>query len=271
MSRLIDITGKEFGRLVVLERVPGKARYVMWKCLCKCGNYTTARGSHIRYGLIRSCGCLAQESRIKHGMYKTLTYSSWQHMKERCLSPKHRSFKNYGERGITICPQWIASFETFLKDMGEAPPGLTLDRRDNDGNYTPDNCRWATPEQQMNNQRTTKFATINGETKAVKYWCQETGVKYNTAMKRICQGIPPHIAVTIKACGLRGTPYHQVYTRQNALAVTIEGVRKSVQRWCEELKIVSSSTAIRRIRRGVPPKLAVTIKGHGLRKLYLTD
>lgn len=90
---------------------------------------------------------------IKHNLTKTKTYQAWSQMKQRCLNAKHRRYKDYGARGITICPEWLHDFLRFLADMGECPPGLSLDRKDNDGNYEPNNCRWATAQQQAANRR----------------------------------------------------------------------------------------------------------------------
>lgn len=98
------------------------------------------------------------EARTTHGMTGTRTYRSWESMKRRCLNPNERAFPNYGGRGITVCERWLASFENFFADMGECPPGLTLDRRNNDGNYEPGNCRWATYSEQARNRRSHGFS-----------------------------------------------------------------------------------------------------------------
>ena len=166
--RLIDLVGRRFGRLVVVARAENDSRgHVRWECLCDCGNATTVWGSNLKRKTrsTRSCGCLAQEARpartartfTKHGMYKSPEYRAWQNMRERCNNPKHPQFKDWGGRGITVCPEWMDSFEAFYADVGPRPGHrLSLDRIDNDGDYEPGNVRWATHSQQMKNRRPRK-------------------------------------------------------------------------------------------------------------------
>jgi len=161
---MIDLTGKSFGRLVVRERAGAdKGGHARWRCLCLCGRETIVEGGSLRRGDTASCGCIAIErgrdqglSNIRHGHSTdgghSPTYHSWHAMTQRCTNPKHKGYPNYGGRGIKICERW-RKFSNFLADMGERPEGKTLDRKDNDGNYEPGNCRWATYGEQNSNQR----------------------------------------------------------------------------------------------------------------------
>lgn len=150
----LDLTGKKFGKLKVLQRSGLTPRgEVLWECLCACGMICEVRAGHLRRGNSKSCGCGQLKSVTSHGMTGTPTFRSWESMKQRCLNPNAPDFKRYGGRGIKIHPGWVHSFETFLKDMGLRPIGKTLDRIDNGGNYTPKNCQWSTPEEQARNRR----------------------------------------------------------------------------------------------------------------------
>jgi hypothetical protein len=112
-------------------------------------------------------------------------YNVWYLMLHRCLNPKDKRWEQYGGRGIKVCERWLV-FQNFLADMGERPVGMTLDRKDNDGDYTPDNCRWATRAEQNSNRTNTRLVTLNGETKTVAQWASVFGLKYHTMYKRLC-------------------------------------------------------------------------------------
>lgn len=129
------------------------------------------------------------------GQRPTATYSAWQAMKKRCCEPNHRSYKHYGGRGITVCDRW-QTFDNFYADMGEQPPGHTLDRIDVNGNYEPSNCRWATAHEQSRNRRTNRLIEFNGETLCVVDWARRVGIHQNTLWQRIITGWPVERALT---------------------------------------------------------------------------
>jgi hypothetical protein len=153
------LEGCRFGRLLVIERAATIGKSTAYICLCDCGKTKTVRGQSLRLGDTTSCGCARREQMVEkqtsHGMYRTPTYNSWRAMLARCLNKTHRQYKDYGGRGISICPEWH-KFELFLADMGVRPSDKTIDRINGDGNYTAGNCRWATRQEQNQNRRTTR-------------------------------------------------------------------------------------------------------------------
>jgi len=165
-----DLTGQRFGRLVVLNRAYNdKHTNIYWLCLCDCSIHKIVRGTNLKSGLTRSCECLHRESASKIGRLKrthghttnhlgyTPEYNAWLAMKQRCCNPNYEYYKNYGGRGIIICPEWLDDFLAFLQEMGPRPAkGYSVDRIDNNGNYEPGNVKWSTAKEQANNRRQRK-------------------------------------------------------------------------------------------------------------------
>lgn len=181
--RAIDISGKKFHRLTAIE-VAGskKGEGVLWLCNCDCGNQTTVTLKSLKNGNTKSCGCLSSEVIIlrnkasaKHGMTSSSTWVSWMLMGQRCRNSNHKSYKNYGGRGIKICERW-ETFENFLADMGERPENMTLERLNSNGDYEPGNCKWATMKEQGNNRRSNFNITYQGKTQTISQWAEEIGI-----------------------------------------------------------------------------------------------
>lgn len=141
--------------------------------------------------------CAIQKTGSTHLQSNKKTYHVWENMKQRCLNPKHPSFKNYGGRGIKICERWIKSFENFLKDMGESPPNHFIDRIDNDGDYESRNCRWSNRKQQQNNMRSNKTYKFGELTKTLSEWCDVFNISYNTANSRLVRGWHVYMALSV--------------------------------------------------------------------------
>ena len=195
----LNLVGQRFGRWVAQKRA-SKPSY--WTCVCDCGNIVDVFLGSLRSG--RSKGChpcqslwmkesgQASINATKHGMHRSSEYCSWHSMKGRCLDERNHNFDDYGGRGITICDSWKGDFKAFFYDMGEKPPGHTLDRIDPNGDYEPGNCRWATVKEQNRNKRNSKniMVTIDGESMLLLEALDKYGnvIKYISAQARICRG-----------------------------------------------------------------------------------
>ncbi len=166
-AKINDLTGKKVNRLTVLSRAGiDSQRCITWNCLCDCGKSVLVSGRHLKEGGTGSCGCIRNEAKSTHGQRKsgenrTKEYVAWTSMKQRCYNQNDIGYKNYGGRGITVCDRWLNSFENFFTDMGKAPSqNHSVDRKENNGNYEPSNCRWATAFEQNQNKRNTKKISV---------------------------------------------------------------------------------------------------------------
>ena len=193
--RAKDITGLRVGYLTALRYHGSDGKQSLWVVRCDCGAEKLMPASEMKKqaarGVVASCGCKRRESistrRTQHGMSKHPAYAVWRSMCDRCRLPSHHAWHNYGARGITVCERWAASFAAFWADMGPTyRPGLTLDRIDNSAGYSPENCRWATYEQQANNTRMNRMV---GDKTAAQL-AQELGVKRSTMYYRLAKGVP---------------------------------------------------------------------------------
>lgn len=206
-----NLRGQRFGRLTAIQAdhyvLSSGRRVVAWHCVCSCGNKTLIHAVHLVAGRSKSCGCLnaelGKQRMTTHGKTNTTEHRIWKAMIRRCYNPKVFAFKYYGGRGIFVCDRWrtgddnYGGFECFLSDMGPRPEGMTLDRHpNNNGNYEPSNCRWATRHQQANNKRSSLTATLDGETKTVAEWADFFGISRYTIYHRIHRsGLSPEVVL----------------------------------------------------------------------------
>lgn len=198
----IDLVGKKFGRLTVIKRVenvnPSK-----FLCICECGNKKDISSSCLRKGFTRSCGCLNRELTIsrnyRHGegidFQCTREYRAWLHLKGRCLQHNDKSFKRYGGRGIKVCDRWLESYSNFLKDMGRCPKGYSIERVNNNGDYSPDNCIWLPLSLQAKNTSKNIVLTAYGKTMILKDWAENLGVSYGAIKWHLNKGKAMHEVV----------------------------------------------------------------------------
>ena len=186
-----DLHGMSFGRLTVTGSYETRGRSGGWRCTCACGEVKWVNAQSLKKGLTQSCGCLHRElasgKKTTHGMTDTPTYNSWASMWQRCTNPNSPRYPSHGGRGIKVCSQW-ESFEQFLMDMGYRPQGKSLDRMNNDGDYTPSNCRWATPGEQSSNTRSAKLVTLDGITDTHAGWARRVSISPATLCKRLKRG-----------------------------------------------------------------------------------
>ena len=202
----INLSGKVFSRLTVLEQDGHIGKKIAWKCLCACGNIKRASSCSLATGSVRSCGCLKKTNPnyVTHNMSRTPTYVSWKSMKTRCLSARHPHYRHYGGRGITVCDEWIASFEAFLSDMGERPHGTSLDRINNNLGYCKENCRWATASEQARDLKNSpnlrppegKKYTCYGSLLTISEMGELYGLSQHTVRQRLKRGETPERAVS---------------------------------------------------------------------------
>lgn len=181
-----DLTKQKFGRLTVLEKTDERrSGHIVWKCKCDCGKECLVSGKTLRNGGTTSCGC----ARIKHGESRTRLYNIWTQIKDRTENPENWGWDNYGGRGISLCEEWhdYPIFSKWAKENGYTED-TSIDRIDVNGNYEPNNCRWATEKEQANNRRTCVMIEYNGKKQSMADWARELGISYETIRTRHRRG-----------------------------------------------------------------------------------
>lgn len=279
LSKFMDESwiGKKFGRLTVEKafrtRDKNGRALIKWTLRCDCGNKVTIAPSKAVNGVQQSCGCLAHEmigerSR-KHGESHTRLFYLWVNMRYRCYDPKNKRYANYGGRGIKVCDEWNNDYATFAKWARENGyrDDLTIDRIDVNGDYTPENCRWATWEEQANNKTNNHLLTIDGETKTMTQWAKQYGIGMSTIWARVKNGWEPEMAVKTPSGGpgsnqttfhpeLKKKPIERKYHVKHH-NVVIDGEEMSLRAACLKLGLPYQAMHLRVTRYGMTPQEAI--------------
>jgi hypothetical protein len=195
----LNILGRRFGLLVAVEEMPKERGMRVWRLRCDCGNERTTLQKNFVYGHLHSCGCTTKRQ-VKHGLSKTKEYRAWINMQSRCTNPNTPGYASYGGRGISVCDRWMGSFENFLADVGPRPtPNHSIDRIDVNGNYEPNNVRWALPTTQCRNQRDNHKVSVAGNLMTLADAVDMAPVPYNTVLYRLKRGWRVEDAISFPA------------------------------------------------------------------------
>jgi len=226
--QFIDLTGKRFGKWIVIDEAIGyKRRVIHWNCICDCGFKSTINSAHLRSNKTLGCKTCVPTS---HGKSCSPEYRVFHDMHNRCKNQSIAAYKDYGGRGITVCEEW-ESFEVFYRDMGPRPsPKHSIDRRDNSLGYSKGNCRWATKQEQARNTRKTHLLTFNNESRCITDWAKQFGISPNTIRNRLSIGWTPDAAITTP---IANTPNH----------ITFNGTTMNLSQWARQIGI--SNAALR--------------------------
>lgn len=198
------MVGKKFSMLTVLKEVGvyGRAQHKTYLCSCDCGTKKVIVGASIRAGRTKSCGCLAKKTQFNtdsaktHGLSRSRIYKIWLGMKQRCSDKSTgRTRRLYYDKGICVCDRWM-DFVNFVDDMGLPMKSMTIDRINGNGNYEPENCRWATKKEQANNTTANHQLSFDGKTMNIAQWSDQVGIKQNTIVYRLVRGWPVEKALT---------------------------------------------------------------------------
>ena len=254
-----DITGQRFGRYLALKRGSNLGRHAAWECLCDCGKINLVAAGALRAGQSKGCrACRKKDGgllRRTHGhtavvngrKNSTRVYSIWRGMLQRC---RDENWQNYGERGIAVCERWN-SFENFYGDMGEPPSARhSIERKDPNGDYCPDNCVWATAKEQARNRRNNRIVEFNGEALTIAEWSDRTGIKSATIHARLDRGWD--IAKALAAPSQKRT-----FATRGRRMITANGQTMSLIQWAEFTGI-SAGAILTRIKAGWSEQDAAT-------------
>lgn len=182
-----DISGLTYVRLTAIKKIGVKDRISIWECKCSCGK--TVNISIYNFGKTKSCGCILTLNKRSHGESKSKLYRIWSTMKERCYNPNNHKFSLYGAKGVTVCERWRNSFENFKNDMGDRiTDKLSIERKDNKGNYSPENCKWATSTEQARNRSTTRYIETQWGRISLAEAAEKSGINYGTLKRRLNLG-----------------------------------------------------------------------------------
>ena len=196
MGKITEMPGCHFGRLTVVSiseaREDRKTKHTFWRCLCSCGKTVDVDGTKLRNGHTKSCGCYKLDAistaQTVHGeSHQTPEYQTWCSIRQRCFNKNSADYPDYGGRGITVCLRW-SNYENFLEDMGRRPQGCSINRIDNDGDYTPQNCEWSDKYQQARNRRSNKYIVYLGMRMTATEAAKRAGIKKGTLLRRIRVG-----------------------------------------------------------------------------------
>jgi hypothetical protein len=190
MKRIEIIAGQKFNMLTIIEELPNDSNGRAFSCSCDCGVIKRVLLTHLRRGLIKSCGCHRRKMATTHGMWESREYSSWENMIQRCTNPKARKYHLYGGRGITVCDSWLRSFENFYLDLGPRPDNTTLDRIDGNEGYCKENCKWSNAREQLVNVRFFhQLIKHDGVMKTIEEWISEKSVDRELFKSRVLRGL----------------------------------------------------------------------------------
>lgn len=195
MRAVIIPVGSEFGDWTVVRPQYRANGMTYVPCRCVCGTERDIHGNNLRQGKTTGCGCRAgskiSASKTRHGISDGPEHNTWMRIRQRCENPSNKSFRDYGARGIFVCERWRESFDNFLADMGARPgPDYSIERINNDGPYSPENCMWATRKEQNRNKRNTVRVLHDGQVKALKQVSEETGIPWHLVYRRYRKGLP---------------------------------------------------------------------------------